>query len=158
GNYTVTPSLSGYTLTPPSQTFNNLNANQTANFTATPTTYKISGQVTLSGAGQNGVTVTLSGSQNGAMSTSGAGNYSFTGLAAAGNYTVTPSLGGYSFTPPSQTFNNLSVNQTANFIAGAVVSNDLALGKAATQSSTLAGFSTVAASSAVDGNTDGKFS
>ena len=34
GNYTVTPSQSGLSFNPPGQTFNNLNANQTANFTA----------------------------------------------------------------------------------------------------------------------------
>jgi hypothetical protein len=35
GTYTVTPSRSGYQFTPPSRTFTNLSANQTANFTAT---------------------------------------------------------------------------------------------------------------------------
>jgi hypothetical protein len=34
GNYTVTPSKSGYTFGPPSVVFNGLSANQTANFTA----------------------------------------------------------------------------------------------------------------------------
>ncbi|SPF44420.1 hypothetical protein SBA4_3210023 [Candidatus Sulfopaludibacter sp. SbA4] len=115
GNYTVTPSRTGYTFSAP-QTFNNLSANQTANFTATPITYTISGQVTASGAGLTGVTMTLSGSQTGATTTDSSGNYSFTGLAAGGNYTVTPTRSGYTFTSP-QTFNNLSANQTANFTA-----------------------------------------
>src|SRR5205807_5362251 len=110
------------------------------------------------GVGQSGVTMTLSGSQSGSIGTNASGNYSFTGLAVGGNYTVTPSLSGYSFTPPSQTFNSLNANQTANFTATAIPTNDLAIGKAATQSSTLAGFSTDFASSAADGNTDGKFS
>ena len=35
GNYTVTPSLAGYTFTPTNQSFSNLAANATANFTAT---------------------------------------------------------------------------------------------------------------------------
>ena len=122
------------------------------------TTYGISGQVTLSGTGLSGVTMTLGGSQSGSVTSSGSGNYSFTGLAAVGNYTVTPTLAGYSFTPPSQTYNNLSANQTANFTASAATSSDLAIGKTATQSSTLAGYGpTTAASSAVDGNTDGNF-
>jgi hypothetical protein len=122
--------------------------------TTSGTTFGISGQVTLLGAGFNGVTMTLSGSQSGSVVTSGSGNYSFTGLAAGGTYTVTPSLSGYSFTPPSQTFTNLSANQTANFTA----SGNVAVGKAATQSSTLSGFgTTTVASSAVDGNTDGNF-
>src|ERR1017187_1398845 len=68
----------------------------------------------------SGVTVTLSGSQSGSTSTDGSGNYSFTGLAAGGNYTVTPTRSGYSFSPPSQSFNNLSGNQTAGFAGTAV--------------------------------------
>jgi tetratricopeptide (TPR) repeat protein len=159
GTYTVTPSLSGYTFTPPSQTFSNLSASQTANFIAAPVTYQITGQVTLSSAGFNGVTMTLSGSQSGAGTTSGSGNFSFTGLAAGGTYTVTPSLSGYSFTPPSQTFSNLSANQIATFTASAAATgSDLAQGKPATQSSTLSGFGpTTVPSSAVDGDTNGNF-
>jgi hypothetical protein len=41
------------------------------------------------------------------------GNYSFE-LAGA-DYTLTPSNLGFTFNPPSQTFNNLSANQTVNF-------------------------------------------
>ena len=121
-------------------------------------TFAISGQVTLSGVGQNGVTMTLSGSQSGSIASSGSGNYNFTGLASGGTYTVTPSLSGYTFTPPSQTLSNLSSNQTVNFTATAVTnSSNLALGKAATQSSTLTGFGPAGASNSVDGNTDGNF-
>jgi uncharacterized protein (TIGR03437 family) len=117
GNYTVTPSLAGYTFAPPSQTYTNLNGSQTDNFSATAvvTNYTISGQVSLLGAGLNGVAITLSGSQSGATTTS-SGNYSFT-VAAGGNYTVTPSLVGYTFAPPSQNYINLNGNQTANFSA-----------------------------------------
>lgn len=120
-------------------------------------TYGISGQVTLSGSGLTGVTVALTGSQSATMTTGASGNFSFTGLAAAGNYTVTPSLSGYTFSPPSQTFNNLNASQIANFTATGATNTDLALGKAATQSSTLSGAGPAAASNAVDGNTDGNF-
>jgi uncharacterized repeat protein (TIGR03803 family) len=126
GNYTVTPSLSGYTFSPPSQTFNGLGGNQVANFSASPvvTSYTISGQVTLSGSGLSGVTMTLSGSQNGSTTTNGSGSYSFT-VAGGGNYTVTASPSGYTFSPPSQTFNGLGGNQVANFNAGQVTSSGL---------------------------------
>ena len=83
-------------------------------------TYTISGQVTLSGSGLSGVTVTLGGSQSGATSTNSSGNYSFT-VPAGGNYTVTPSLSSYTFSPASLPFNNLSGNQAgANFAASIV--------------------------------------
>ena len=116
-NYTVTPSRTGYTFTPPSQSFTSLASNQTANFTATAVIYTISGQITLSGSAFSGVTVALSGGQSASASTDGNGNYSFNGLGAGGNYTVTPSRAGYTFTPPSQTFNSLAANQSANFTA-----------------------------------------
>ena len=83
------------------------------------TKFTISGQVTLGGGTLSGVTVTLSGGSSGSTTTDSSGNFHFSGLAAAGSYTVTPSLGGYSFTPPSQNFNNLSTNQVANFTASA---------------------------------------
>jgi uncharacterized repeat protein (TIGR03803 family) len=121
GNYTVTPSLSDDSFSPPSATFNNLSANQTQNFAAVATTggtFTISGQVTVSGSGLSGVTMTLSGSQSATATTDGSGNYTFT-EAAGGSYTVTPSLSGDTFSPASQTFNNLSANQTQNFTASA---------------------------------------
>jgi hypothetical protein len=117
GSYSVTPSLSGDGFSPASQTFNNLSANQVQNFIASPVagTFTISGQVTISENGLFGFTMTLSGSQSGATTTNSSGNYSFS-VPAGGSYTVTPSLGG-DFSPASQTFNNLSSNQTQNFVA-----------------------------------------
>jgi len=122
GNYTVIPSLAGYTFNPASLSFNKLSGSQTsANVVASIVTYTISGQVTFSGSGLGGVTVMLSGSQSGsAATTNGSGNYSFT-VPAGGNYTVTPSLSGYTFNPASLSFNNLSGNQTsASFVASVV--------------------------------------
>src|SRR4030095_13962938 len=89
--------------------------NFTANATGAPF-HTISGQVTENGVGLAGVTVTLSGSQSGLRTTNSGGNYSFE-LPAGGNYTVTPSLLGFTFSPTSQTFNNLTVAQAANFAA-----------------------------------------
>jgi hypothetical protein len=118
GTFTVTPSLAGYSFTPPAATLNNLQANQTANFTAAALTYTISGQVTKAGAALAGVTVTLTGGPGGTRTTDASGNYSFTALPYGGNYTVTPSLTGNSFTPASTAFTSLQANQTANFAAG----------------------------------------
>ncbi len=119
GSFTVSATKPHFTMAPPSQSFNNLNSNQTLNFTATATNaafFTISGQVTENGAGLADVQVTLSGSQSGVRITDSNGNYSFE-VPGGGNYTVTPSLTGFAFTPPSQTFNNLSAPQNLNFAA-----------------------------------------
>ena len=110
GTFTVSAAKPHFTMAPPSQSFNNLNSNQTLNFTATATNapfFTISGQVTDNGAGLAGVTMTLSGSQPGIRTTDNNGNYSFE-VAGGGNYTITPSALGFTFGPSSQTFNNLS--------------------------------------------------
>jgi Calx-beta domain/Carboxypeptidase regulatory-like domain/Beta-propeller repeat len=119
GTFTVSATKPHFTMTPSSQTFNNLNSDQVLNFTATATDapfHTVSGQVTEDGVALAGVTVTLSGSQPGLRTTDINGNYSFE-VAEGGNYTVTPSSIGFNFGPSSQTFNNLSANQTANFAA-----------------------------------------
>src|SRR4029079_16808581 len=68
GNYTVSASKPHFTMTPASQTFNNLNSNQVQDFTATASGaqfFTISGQVTENGVGLSSVKLTLSGSQSG---------------------------------------------------------------------------------------------
>jgi len=119
GSFTVSASKPHFTMTPPSQTFNNLTSDQVFNFNALISDspfYTISGQVTDNGVGLPGVTVTLSGSQTGLRTTDSNGNYSFE-LIVGGNYTVTPSILGFAFSPTSQTFNSLSGPQIANFSA-----------------------------------------
>ena len=129
GNYTLSANKPHFTMTPVSQTFNNLNSDQVLDFSALTSDsefYIISGQITENGAPLAGVTVTLSGSQSGLRTTDSNGNYSFQ-LISGGNYTVTPSIFGFSFNPASQTFNSLNANQTANFAAtrqSFVVTND----------------------------------
>jgi hypothetical protein len=114
GNYTVTPTKAGFTFMPLSQTFNNLTADQTANFSTL--SYSISGKVTTASVGVAGITVTLSGAQTGTATTDANGNYTFSNLVPGGNYIITPSkldyLLTYTFTPASRTYNNLSANQT----------------------------------------------
>ena len=119
GSFTVSATKPHFTIAPPNQTVNNLTTDQVVNFTATATNapfFTISGQVTENGVGLAGATVTLSGSQPGLRITDSNGNYSFE-LAGGGNYTVTPSILGFTFATPSLTFNNLSAAQTANFAA-----------------------------------------
>ncbi|MCU1268377.1 MAG: uncharacterized protein JWM21_4695 [Acidobacteria bacterium] len=78
----------------------------------------ISGRI--ADANNNGignVMVKLTGSLTGSQWTDPQGNYSFGNVPAGGNYTVTPASPYYDFNPPSQSFTNLSLNQTAFFIA-----------------------------------------
>ena len=119
GNYTVSANKPHFTMTPASQTFNNLNSDQVLDFSAISSAsafFTVSGQITDNGAGLANVSVTLSGSQSALRTTDSNGNYSFE-LIAGGNYTVTPSILGFNFGPANRTFNNLNANQTGNFTA-----------------------------------------
>jgi hypothetical protein len=118
GNYTLTPTLANYTFNPSNASFNDLGANQTANFTATLANYTLGGRISdAANAGLAGATVTLGGAKSATTTTDAQGNYSFAGLPATGNYTLTPTLANYTFTPPGTSFNNLGANRTANFTA-----------------------------------------
>ena len=116
GSYTVTPSKSGFTFTPANQPLTINGASATSvNFTATPIpTYSISGTVSPSGSG---TVLTLSGTSTGTATADGSGNYTFAGL-QNGSYTVTPSKGGFTFTPANQplTINGASAT-SVNFTA-----------------------------------------
>jgi inhibitor of cysteine peptidase len=112
--YTVTPSKPGYDFAPASKSFTDLGADQTADFTVTPSNLALSGRVTANSAALAGVNVTLSGSKTGTATTDSNGNYSFT-ITSEGNYTVTPSKTHYTFAPTSLSFNNPTSAQTADF-------------------------------------------
>jgi Tol biopolymer transport system component len=120
GNYTVTPTLAGRSFSPAQQSVNNLLGTRAANFSSAALTVSVRGRVVDVNnptAGVSGVTVTLSGSAGGTTTTDANGNYSFTGLAFGGSYTVTPTRTNYEFESPAQTFNNATTNQTADFMA-----------------------------------------
>ncbi|HZG51592.1 MAG TPA: carboxypeptidase regulatory-like domain-containing protein, partial [Pyrinomonadaceae bacterium] len=105
GNYSVTPSKSGYSFSPAQRVYNDLSANQTADFAATPLTYTLSGRVAHGEIGLAGATITISGDRAGATTTDAQGNYSFGSLPSGGSVLVTPSLANYTFTPPSRSIN-----------------------------------------------------
>lgn len=130
GTYTVTPSATGYTFSPASASITISGGNITtgANFAsaAVITTYSLSG--TITGPYVAGISVALSGAAIATTTTNASGNYSFTGL-AAGSYTVTPALTGYTYTPSSNTA-TLPGTSTINFagnssIASATVSGTI---------------------------------
>src|SRR3984893_7045325 len=101
GNYTISPSKTGYVFSPVSLAETVTSASLTdANFAATASTaatYTISG--TVNGSVAAGVVVTLNGTNVGSAITDLSGNYTFAGL-VSGTYTVSASLDGYSFTNP----------------------------------------------------------
>jgi|GEM_PF-2551399 len=96
-------------------------ANRSSLFTysLTQPSQSISGIVTdASGNRMSGVTITVTGSQKAMTTTDSNGSYFFGSLPAGGTYTVVSSKTNYAFTPSSQTFTNLTGNQTANFVVG----------------------------------------
>ena len=113
---TVTPSFTGYTFSPLSKTYSNVLANQTTqNYTATLNTYTISGSAGVAGA-------TLSYTDGSAKTAiaDGSGNYSIT-VPYNWSGDVTPSLTGYTFSPVSKLYSNVTSNRTAqNYVATAI--------------------------------------
>jgi Tol biopolymer transport system component len=122
GNFTVTPTRAGYTFTPTSRTFSNINASVfNANFT-TPSAqfFTVSGRVTDSnGAPLSGVNVVLNGPRGSFTRTDANGNYSFAGLQDGESYAVTPSRVNTVFTPQRANVGPLAGNTTANFVGAA---------------------------------------
>jgi chitinase len=114
----IVPSLAGYAFTPTSITVSSLGANLVnENFTATAV-FTVSGKVTDAATllPLGGVTVTL-GSYS-AVSSSTTGAYTIRNVPAGTSGTLTPSLTGKTFTPPSVTITNLQANlHSQDFVA-----------------------------------------
>ncbi|RYX85078.1 hypothetical protein EON83_07475 [bacterium] len=85
-------------------------------FTVAPLTYSISGRITLGTAGLANVTVTRTG--NVKVVTNANGEFSFAGVAANTNVTLTPTLTGYTFNPVTRNVALKTANVTGqNFAA-----------------------------------------
>ena len=121
GAYTVTPSKTGFTFSPPSQTVTISGASAAIDFTATATpTFTVSGTVSPGASGM-GTTLTLSGATSRTTAADASGSYSFSGV-ANGSYTVTPAKVGFTFTPASQSIAVSDANVSAlNFTAQPVM-------------------------------------
>jgi hypothetical protein len=119
GNYTVTASSTRYTFAAPAQSFTDLDGDKTANFSGTSLFYNIAGQVVDStNKPVPGLALALSGGKTAAATTDAQGNFNFADVPRGGSFTVTPAkLVGYTFTPASKTFDNLTTDQTTVFTA-----------------------------------------
>lgn len=101
--------------TEPDSNSSNNSSSQSTKISASPS---ISGLVKdLANAPVSGVLMTLSGGQSATTTTDSNGFYQFAELAAGLTYVITPSKANLSFSPQSLTFNNLSADQTGNFVA-----------------------------------------
>jgi len=85
--------------------------NITLNGTGTINTYTVSGN-----AGIGNAVVNYTGTSSGFVTANGTGVYSIT-VNSGDNITITPALSGYTFSPSSQTFNNVTLNNTQDFTA-----------------------------------------
>ena len=152
GSYTVTPTNSGFTFTPPSQAVTVNGANATANF-GSAALFTISG--TISGAGGAGASVVLSGASSATVTANSSGVYTFP-LVPNGSYTVTPNNNGFVFTPPNQAVTVSGANATVNFSSAAptyVISGTITGTGGSGATVTLSG----AASATVTANTSGVY-
>jgi PKD repeat protein len=115
-------------------------ATVTITVTGTATTYSINGYVrNVSGVGLSGAIVLLTGNASQTVTTAGDGSYQFANLTSGSNYTVTPSLSGYAFTPVNSStaplsahwsnvnFSGSATGTAAYYIAGTVTSNSVGL-------------------------------
>ncbi|HEV2764959.1 MAG TPA: carboxypeptidase regulatory-like domain-containing protein, partial [Pyrinomonadaceae bacterium] len=120
-SYTVSPVLPDTlnTFAPESRAFENLQTDQTADFTLLPPVI-IQGRITNEFGYGVMATVTLSGTVNRTAQTDWNGYYSFYELPRGGDYTVTPSIPGtfWTFTPASRSVTNAQQElQTFDFAA-----------------------------------------
>lgn len=78
----------------------------------------ISGRVAARGVGLKGVFILVRGTEKTNIETRSGGLYDLMGLTSGGTYTLTPSLEGYTFDPPSRTVTNLTTKLSGvNFTA-----------------------------------------
>jgi len=116
----VTASLSGYSFSPTGRSYTNVMANRSLQDYAATVVYAVSGTITVGGSPLSGVSLSAT---NGATcgNTNGSGQYSCT-VASGWSGTVTPALTGYSFSPTSKSYSNVTANDTGEDYAATVVS------------------------------------
>lgn len=114
GTYTLTPTLLGSTFSPTSVNVTISGDDETAATMAQ--VWAVDGVINDSaGDGLDGVTVSLTGDATDSVVTSGGGTYTF--MVPDGSYTVTPTLGGSTFSPTSANVTVSGADETAATMA-----------------------------------------
>jgi|GEM_PF-1013610 len=106
---TVTPVLSGYAFSPATRAYENVSANAAGQDYAAAAGYRITGTVTLDGAGLAGVTMA---GLPGAPATDSAGAYA-AAVPAGWSGTVTPTSPGFTFSPADRAYDAIAADATA---------------------------------------------
>jgi len=130
---TATPTKTGYTFSPTSINYTNVTSDwPNQHYTATILTYTISGNVSTStvaasvGILQTGLSGVVMNGLTGNPTTDASGNYSGTA-----NYgfsgTVTPTLAGYTFTPPSRDYTDVTSDQTDHNYTATIIQRELTI-------------------------------
>jgi len=129
---TATPSKAGYTFSPTSRDYTNVTTDQSGeDYTGTVFTYTISGNVSTAVASMGrqaavGLSGVVMDGLPGDPTTDASGNYNATvdyGFSA----TVTPTLAGYSFTPPSRDYSDVTSDQQDHDYTASIVQHTLTI-------------------------------
>ncbi len=129
---TATPAKAGYTFSPTSIDYTTITSDQAAqDYTATILTYTISGNVgTAVSAASIRIQAALSGvvmdGLPGDPTTDASGNYTATADYGFSG-TVTPTLAGYSFTPSSRDYTNVTSDQTSHNYTASIIQHTLTI-------------------------------
>lgn len=120
-SYAITPVMAQMNFTPPNHPIKVLTQDESADFLGQPVVYKISGRVTDAGKPLGEVHIKLKGAKTDSATSDTRGYYTFGGLPAGGNYTVTPAKAQMTFTPTSHPIRNLAKDESADFSGQPVV-------------------------------------
>ncbi|HEY0431740.1 MAG TPA: carboxypeptidase-like regulatory domain-containing protein, partial [Pyrinomonadaceae bacterium] len=116
GNYTMTVDSPYHSF--PITNINHLDGNELVNLSGNLRNYTLAGRVRLGPYPADNIEVTISGSSVRSTRTDSEGQFSFSGLPAKGNYTITPSVRYYDFFPAGETVTDLHSHVFTYYFVG----------------------------------------
>jgi photosystem II stability/assembly factor-like uncharacterized protein/protocatechuate 3,4-dioxygenase beta subunit len=117
---TVTPTLAGFAFNPPNRTYTAVTSSFTNQDYAASVGFTISGTITLDGSPLSGV---LMSGLPGSPRTNISGFYT-AAVTSGWSGTVTPSLPGFTFSPPQRSYSNVNANQAGQDYASSYVGGE----------------------------------